>query len=65
MISDELQTIADRLSAYALSGRAIEPEVCGCMAVALLDHARVVAMLETLPFSVTLATLDALSEKTS
>ncbi len=52
------------MAGYALSGRAIEPEVCGCMALALLDHARVVAMLETLPFSVTLHLLDALPEQT-
>jgi hypothetical protein len=60
MISTELETLADRLLGYAAKGRSMEPEVCACMASALLDHARTARVLETLPFDVTIAMVDAI-----
>jgi hypothetical protein len=62
MISTELEEMADRLLGYAAKGRNMEPEVCACMAGALLEHARTVAVLETLPFDVTLQVADRLLE---
>lgn len=53
MTSDELYALADRLVGYAEKGCSMEPEVCAAMACVVLDHARTVRMLETLPFCTT------------
>jgi hypothetical protein len=60
MISDALTRMADHLAGYALHGRAVEPEHAACIARELMDHARTVAVLETLPFDLTTALLDAI-----
>ncbi len=62
MISDDLYALADRLSVNALTGIPLPASTCACMARALMDHARVAAVLETLPISVTTALIEEVPE---
>ncbi len=62
MISDTLGTLADRLYGCATRGTAPTPEECAAIAEALLDAARAVSVMETLPLEVTLSLLDAIPE---
>jgi len=64
MVSDQLYALADRMSAYAYAGIPVPARLAACMAVALMDHARVVEVMETLPLDVSLRMLDAVPEYT-
>ncbi len=62
MISDQLGTLADRVLACATRGTAPTPEECAAIAGELLDAARAVSVLETLPIEVTMELLRCLPE---
>ena len=64
MISDSLYSIADKLSAYALSGVPMPASTAACIARVLMDYARQVAVMETLPISVTMDLINAVPETT-
>ncbi len=62
MVSDSLSTLADRLFGHATRGTAPTPEECAAIAGELLDAARAVSVLETLPIEVTMELLRCLPE---
>lgn len=53
MISESLRRLGDLLAGHILNGQPPTMDQLSAMSLELLDHARVVAVMETLPFDVT------------
>ncbi len=62
MVSDSLGRLADVMFLHATRGTAPTPEECAAITGEMLDAARAVAVLETLPIEVTMELLRCLPE---